>query len=81
MEYTTGVVTSCITTYHFSGVCGSGKSFTADRLLLEMFQNTKRTDWLQDIRKVMIIIDGIVFSEDDVMPLPWCSTGRCPLWF
>jgi dachs protein len=35
----------------FNGVCGSGKSFTADRLLLEMFQNTKRTDWLQDIRK------------------------------
>ena len=34
-----------------------------------MFQNTKRTDWLQDIRKVIIIIDDIVFCEDDVMPL------------
>lgn len=35
----------------FNGACGSGKSFTADQLLVKMFQNTQRTDWLQDIRK------------------------------
>ena len=35
-----------------SGVSGSGKSFTSDQLLVKMFQNTQRTDWLQDIRKV-----------------------------
>jgi myosin heavy subunit len=35
----------------FHGPCGSGKTFTADQLLVKMFQNTQRTDWLQDIRK------------------------------
>ena len=39
-------------THTHSGACGSGKSFTADQLLVKMFQNTQRTDWLQDIRKV-----------------------------
>ena len=35
----------------FSGVCGSGKSFTADQLLLKVFQTVQKTDWLQDLRK------------------------------
>ena len=35
----------------FSGVCGSGKSFTADQLLLKIFQTVQKTDWLQDLRK------------------------------
>ena len=36
----------------FNGVSGSGKSFTADQLLVKMFQIAHKTDWLQDLRKV-----------------------------
>jgi hypothetical protein len=35
----------------FSGVCGSGKSFTADQLLVKVFQTVQKTEWLQDLRK------------------------------
>lgn len=35
----------------FSGVCGSGKSFTADQLLVKIFQTVQKTEWLQDLRK------------------------------
>ncbi|XP_019849259.1 PREDICTED: unconventional myosin-IXa-like [Amphimedon queenslandica] len=35
----------------FSGMSGSGKSFTADRLIVKMFSNSMKSDWLQDIRK------------------------------
>ena len=35
-----------------SGASGAGKSFTADQLLVKMFQTAHRTDWLQDLRKV-----------------------------
>ena len=35
----------------FSGVGGSGKTFTADRLLMKLFTITKKSDWFQDLRK------------------------------
>lgn len=35
----------------FSGICGSGKSFTADQLLVKVFQTVQKTEWLQDLRK------------------------------
>ena len=35
----------------FSGICGSGKSFTADQFLVKVFQTVQKTDWLQDLRK------------------------------
>ena len=35
----------------FSGMCGSGKSFTADQLLVKVFQTAHKTEWLQDLRK------------------------------
>ena len=35
----------------FSGMCGSGKSFTADQLLVKIFQTVQKTEWLQDLRK------------------------------
>ena len=35
----------------FSGVCGSGKSFAADQLLVKVFQTVQKTEWLQDLRK------------------------------
>ena len=38
----------------FGGLSGSGKSFTADQLLVKIFQMTKKSDWLQDLRKVSI---------------------------
>jgi myosin heavy subunit len=63
----------------FHGPCGSGKTFTADQLLVKMFQNTQRTDWLQDIRKV--IIGTLVFYTRECY---WRylrpSTGRCLPW-
>ena len=38
--------------YYFSGMSGSGKSFTADRLIVKMFADSTKSEWLQDIRKV-----------------------------
>ena len=37
--------------FHCSGVGGSGKTFTADRLLMKLFTITKKSDWFQDLRK------------------------------
>ena len=36
----------------FGGLSGSGKSSTADQLLMKMFQMSHKTDWLQDLRRV-----------------------------
>ena len=36
----------------FTGVLGSGKTFTADQVLLKMFQTARKSDWLQNLRKV-----------------------------
>ncbi len=36
----------------FNGVSGSGKTFTADQVLLKMFQTARKSDWLQNLRKV-----------------------------
>lgn len=36
----------------FGGLSGSGKSFTADQLLVKMFQMSHKTDWIQDLRRV-----------------------------
>ena len=36
----------------FGGLSGSGKSFTADQLLMKMFQMSHKTDWIQDLRRV-----------------------------
>ena len=38
----------------FGGVSGSGKTFTADQLLLKMFQTAVKSDWLQNLRKVSV---------------------------
>ena len=35
-----------------SGVSGSGKTFTCDRLIIKMFSESAKSEWLQDIRKV-----------------------------
>lgn len=41
----------------FGGLSGSGKSFTADQLLMKMFQMSHKTDWIQDLRKVQAKYD------------------------
>ena len=46
-----------------SGMSGSGKSFTADRLIVKMFSNSMKSDWLQDIRKVQ---DSCTIDNDCV---------------
>ena len=35
----------------FGGLSGSGKSFTADQLLMKMFQMSHKTEWIQDLRR------------------------------
>ncbi len=36
----------------FNGLSGAGKTFTADQVLLKMFQTAHKSDWLQNLRKV-----------------------------
>lgn len=38
----------------FSGKSGSGKTFTADRLMVKMLARSTKSEWIQDIRKVLI---------------------------
>ncbi len=40
----------------FGGLSGSGKSFTADQLLMKMFQMSHKTDWIQDLRRVRMCV-------------------------
>ncbi|XP_064406654.1 unconventional myosin-IXb-like [Halichondria panicea] len=35
----------------FNGLSGAGKTFTADQVLLKMFQTAHKSDWLQNLRK------------------------------
>lgn len=41
----------------FGGLSGSGKSFTADQLLMKMFQMSHKTDWIQDLRRVRTMFE------------------------
>ena len=38
----------------YSGTSGSGKTFTCDRLIIKMFAESSKSEWLQDIRKVRV---------------------------
>lgn len=53
----------------FGGLSGSGKSFTADQLLMKMFQMSHKTDWIQDLRRVRVI--GIGVCSIPVYHTPW----------
>lgn len=42
----------------FSGMCGAGKTFTADQVLLKLFQTAQKSDWLQNLRKVLAYLSA-----------------------
>ena len=67
-----------------SGACGAGKSFTADQLLVKMFQTAHRTDWLQDLRKVRHSSPFLLpfpLSFLLFFPLPTFLSPSLPLFF
>ena len=45
----------------YSGMSGSGKTFTCDRLIIKMFSESTKSEWLQDIRKVFTCACNPVF--------------------